>query len=96
MGLGRKAKPADVLHFVFALDIPLVDGKVGGWVTGWVAGWMAGWVLAGWLGGWVGGCRRASGGEGWMGMGRTGKGLSHAFTSAFRGVALWGRGSGAA
>lgn len=29
MGLGRKAKPADVLSFVYQLDIPLVDGKVG-------------------------------------------------------------------
>lgn len=29
MGLGRKATGADLLHFVFALDIPLVDGKVG-------------------------------------------------------------------
>lgn len=30
MGLGSKANGTDVVRFVFALDIPLVDGKVGG------------------------------------------------------------------
>jgi len=29
MGLGAKANGTDVVRFVFALDIPLVDGKVG-------------------------------------------------------------------
>ena len=46
MGLGPKANGTDVVRFVFALDIPLVDGKVGGWAGGRV-GCGAGYWLAG-------------------------------------------------